>query len=74
MTYTGENTIARAHARRFKLGIGLVELESNPLYTVIYNRPGQQQSAEENKFDREVVDKVHLLTLDDIISDSLKLL
>ena len=33
-------TMSLAQAKRFELRLGLVELEGNPLYTVIYMRPG----------------------------------
>jgi len=57
--------LASAHSRRFEMGLGNVELDGNPLYTLIYSRPGTSLTT---------INRILVLTVDDLISESLKLL
>lgn len=61
-------SLATAYDRRFELGLSSVNLDGHPLFTVIYNRPGVAITT------GTMVDKTVILTIDDIVSGSLKLL
>ena len=60
--------MASAYDKRFELGLSRIDLNGHPLLTVVYTRPGVAIMRGAS------VDKTVILTVDDVVSESLKLL